>query len=446
MTKAITMIKSEQLEHHPDNPRKNIGDIEELTASIAVDGILQNLTIVPKPDVADKYYVVIGNRRLEAGRAAGLKEFPCVISDMDYNKQLETMLVENINRSDLTPLEEAEGFKQLTLAGFTVDDIADKTGFSRSTINRRLKIAEYNHDKAQKAIERGGTLDDFARLEKIKSKRDREKLLKTIGTDDFNLELKRTLDNQTIEENKKVIRKALKGVATEISQSDSWTSDYAYDYNNNVHIDLTKPVNEKKLKPKGKGEHFYCFSYQSLSWYKKSERREVVKPKKSKEEKDREKNLRELNKIAKEFYELRADFVKSLFTLKNIKDWQKTCIDAMIKCACASHVNSIGISYNMYDRLKISTDYSNQDKKFDAFNKSYEDHAAGIAAELVYNALLDSKEVTYHTSFVYSAYSQPKPNRKLDVIYDFLVALGYEMSEEEKQYQNGTHPLFNIGR
>lgn len=111
----IVMIQAEQLEHHPDNPRKEIGDITELAASIGVDGILQNLTVVPQPKNKDKFYIVIGNRRYEAGRAAGLHEFPCVISDMDYTKQLETMLVENMNRSDLTPYEEAKGFEQLTL-------------------------------------------------------------------------------------------------------------------------------------------------------------------------------------------------------------------------------------------------------------------------------------------------------------------------------------------
>ena len=144
MNNKIVMINTDRLEHHPQNPRKNIGDIAELTASVKVSGILQNLTVVPAPGEDGKYYVVIGNRRLEAARAAELTELPCVISDMNHTAQLETMLVENIQRSDLTPIEEAEGFKQLTLAGFSIKEIHDKTGFSESTINRRLKIAEYN--------------------------------------------------------------------------------------------------------------------------------------------------------------------------------------------------------------------------------------------------------------------------------------------------------------
>lgn len=71
----IVMLPAECLEHHPENPRKEIGDIAELTDSIKANGILQNLTVVPKLDDEGKYLVVIGNRRYEAGLGAGLTEF-----------------------------------------------------------------------------------------------------------------------------------------------------------------------------------------------------------------------------------------------------------------------------------------------------------------------------------------------------------------------------------
>ena len=140
----IVMLPAECLEHHPENPRKKIGDIEELTDSIKANGILQNLTVVPKPDDEGKYLVVIGNRRYEAGLGAGLTEFPCVISDMDHTKQLETMLIENMNRSDLTVYEQAKGFEQLTLAGYSINNIAEKTGFSQSTVRRRINLCQYD--------------------------------------------------------------------------------------------------------------------------------------------------------------------------------------------------------------------------------------------------------------------------------------------------------------
>lgn len=182
----IVMIRAERLEHHPDNPRKEIGDITELAASIGIDGILQNLTVVPQPKNKDKYYIVIGNRRYEAGCAAGLQEFPCVISDMDYNKQLETMLVENMNRSDLTPFEEAKGFEQLTLAGYSTEEIAQKTGFSKSTVKRRMNLCQYDDELVKTAFEHQATLDDFEKLNKITDKSVRNKVAKSLGTNNFN--------------------------------------------------------------------------------------------------------------------------------------------------------------------------------------------------------------------------------------------------------------------
>ena len=87
-TNELTLLPVEWLEHHPDNPRKDLGDLKELTASIRESGVMQNLTVVPRGDGAEGYWVVIGNRRLEASRAAGLKELPCLISDMDYKTKL----------------------------------------------------------------------------------------------------------------------------------------------------------------------------------------------------------------------------------------------------------------------------------------------------------------------------------------------------------------------
>ena len=79
----ITMIPVGLLEHHPENPRKDRGDLTELTDSIKKNGIMQNLTVIADPETS-KYLVVIGNRRLEAAKAAGLIELPCAVKDLDH--------------------------------------------------------------------------------------------------------------------------------------------------------------------------------------------------------------------------------------------------------------------------------------------------------------------------------------------------------------------------
>ena len=164
----IKMIPIGDLMHHPDNPRKDLGDLEELTASIKANGVLQNLTVVA--DVQKrKYLVVIGNRRLEAAKAAGLVELPCVISDMDQKTQVATMLEENMQRTDLTVYEQAQGFQMMMDLGFNEDQIAERTGFSKTTVHKRLKMAEMDPKLLKKACEakdteRQITLADFEKL------------------------------------------------------------------------------------------------------------------------------------------------------------------------------------------------------------------------------------------------------------------------------------------
>lgn len=122
----IVMIETQRLQHHPDNPRKDLGDVTELADSIKKNGIMQNLTVIPiecteydpekqlranKISPSSNFYVLIGNRRLEACLQAGLEEVPCrIVSNISKKEQVGIMLEENMQRSDLTIIEQAEGF------------------------------------------------------------------------------------------------------------------------------------------------------------------------------------------------------------------------------------------------------------------------------------------------------------------------------------------------
>lgn len=133
---AVVNMPIEYLVPHPQNPRKDLGDLEELTASIKENGIYQNLTVIPineeAPDEEPKYMVVIGHRRLEAAIRAGLKEVPCaIVRDLSETRQLQIMLLENMQRSDLTVYEQAQGFQQLLNFGMDIEDISQQSGFSK---------------------------------------------------------------------------------------------------------------------------------------------------------------------------------------------------------------------------------------------------------------------------------------------------------------------------
>ena len=121
----IVMIPVEQLRHHPKNPRLDLGDLTELTESIKSQGILQNLTVVPDEDGG--YLVLIGNRRMEAAKLAGMDALPCAVVEMDETDQIATMLTENMHRTDLTLFEQAQGMQMMMDLGLSEGQISDMT-------------------------------------------------------------------------------------------------------------------------------------------------------------------------------------------------------------------------------------------------------------------------------------------------------------------------------
>lgn len=86
----ITNIETSKIFPHPDNPRKNLGDLTELADSIKANGIFQNLTVIPGEEKGT-FVVIIGHRRLAAAKLAGLETVPCAIADMDRKTQLSTI-------------------------------------------------------------------------------------------------------------------------------------------------------------------------------------------------------------------------------------------------------------------------------------------------------------------------------------------------------------------
>lgn len=166
----IQDIAIEQLDIHPQNVRKAYTDIDELEESIKARGVMQNLTVVPNPDKKDHYLVVIGNRRLTAARKAGLKTMPCSVVEMTEKEQISTMLLENMQRSDLSVSEQAQGFQLMLDLGETETTIAEKTGFSRSTVRHRLNLAKLDQETLTRREENKDfqlTLTDLYELEKV---------------------------------------------------------------------------------------------------------------------------------------------------------------------------------------------------------------------------------------------------------------------------------------
>jgi len=149
------MIPVEQIRPNPDQPRKAIGDLRELTDSVREKGVLEPLLVrfVPREDC---YYLISGERRYHAARAAGLREVPCIEKTADDAETLEIGLIENIQRKDLTAFEEADGLHRLaTQFEYTHEDVARKIGRARSSVTETLSLLNIPDGLRKKCVEQG---------------------------------------------------------------------------------------------------------------------------------------------------------------------------------------------------------------------------------------------------------------------------------------------------
>ncbi|MFL6285923.1 MAG: ParB/RepB/Spo0J family partition protein [Pyrinomonadaceae bacterium] len=135
------LIGTDQLDPNPEQPRVEIGDLSELISSVEEHGVLEPLLVKPSA-VKGRWMIIAGERRWRAATAAGLREVPCVEMDVDDEVVAEIALIENMQRKDLTPWEEADGLASLCQRyGYTHEDVARKIGKSRSTVTEALALA-----------------------------------------------------------------------------------------------------------------------------------------------------------------------------------------------------------------------------------------------------------------------------------------------------------------
>ena len=138
---APSTLPISQVESYAGQPRKNFDQekLEELAESIRQHGIIQPLTV--RKLSSGYYQIIAGERRWRAARLAGLTEVPAVIIEADDRKAMELAMIENLQREDLSPMEEAEGYKILVENyGMTQEQAAQRVGKSRSTVANALRL------------------------------------------------------------------------------------------------------------------------------------------------------------------------------------------------------------------------------------------------------------------------------------------------------------------
>lgn len=141
-TAADTEIPISDIVPNPNQPRTHFNEsqLEELSESIRENGVLQPLLVRKN---GQKYEIIAGERRYQASKIAELEKVPVIIKDVDDQKMLELALIENLQRSDLNPIEEAKGYKQLIKAsGMTQEALSKAVSKSRSTITNSLRLLD----------------------------------------------------------------------------------------------------------------------------------------------------------------------------------------------------------------------------------------------------------------------------------------------------------------
>lgn len=439
---GIINLSVELLEPHPNNPRKELGNLAELSQSIKENGIMQNLTVVPfESEAGTRYRVIIGHRRLAASKAAGLIEVPCAVVEMDEKTQLSTMLLENIQRSDLTAFEQAQGFQLMIDLGDTVSEVSKRTGFSESTIRKRLKLAELDQETLKSTWDRNITMDEYLKLSKIDDVKERNRLLKNIGTSNFNWDYEKVIKRQEVAKVLPQIKKDLRAMgANQIKGSQTYSGEYER-YGN--RISLLKWDQELLPKDSDKKKYYYeldtdysCY----VQFYIEAPKKK--KTKRQAEEIAREKDIAnrkdKLCELAKQAYEMRRRFVSELtLTSKNEK--------AIMRGALLAHIMQ-DRWYGAKDNTLVA-EKSGDPNACDVWGEDRVEHFVKLSKDknvlpaLIYREMIDNQSRQCWEAY---SYNPPKYKRNvcLELLYEWLSSLGYEASDEELALLNGTHELY----
>ena len=447
----IVMIPIYKLKHHPENPRKDLGDLTELAESIKKNGVMQNLTVVSEDPLDEHFLVVIGNRRMEAAKMAGLEKLPCVISDMDRREQIATMLEENMQRADLTVYEQAQGFQMMMDLGYSAADIAEKTGFGETTVRRRIKMAEMDAKLLKKACEgndtdRQITLMDFDRLAEVDDIKKRNELLEAIGDSNFEWRINRVLKVQRAEKVRDAAHKVIQEAKLKkVPDSERYSGKYRQLYNLNCELD--KWDGKKPFIPKNAdGELFYDEDDTDIIFFVKEKKQPAKPEKKSPEQIEKEKQIdlawKTVERVAEASAELRARFVEGLTVgPKNCMRMMQWAMIAAFGAMLSYDTPSLALvkrfemqQMNIPERIEKMSQ-----KLLEMPQKQWPNLIL-----LMFQGEKESKTLSFTCG---GRYDFPQYDKKvrLELCYSWLTEFGYQMSDEEIQMMAGTHEVYKKG-
>lgn len=419
----LKMIDINLLVPHPENPRKEIGDISELADSIKSNGIMQNLTVVPYTSNGEELYrVIIGHRRLAAAKTVGIKQLPCIVSDMGETEQLATMLAENMQRVDLTIPEQAFGIQMMFDFGSTTEEVQKLTGLSKKTIKDRKAMTSLGKATLQKAYEKGATLDEYAKLGKVESDSDKEKLLTYIGTANFNWAYENVMKNEKRQKLRRELESRFSNSEHKKLSDFPDLDEYAtvieiYMY----RLEADKEIELPELKPDERYAYYindYSFCLYRLRSDEEKANRLSIKAEEDREEQIRHEKVLRLDSTAKLCEEMRRKFITEN-DFENAKNFSKI-LEFYLKNRDFKWI-LIPSHENIAKYLGI---------KHDCVSARIKSKPTQVLLAIVALTIKDNSSEYCHDRYT----GVFRKNDKLCDYYEFLISIGYELSDAEKEY------------
>lgn len=444
---SIINISAEEIYSHPDNPRKDLGDLTELADSIKKKGIMQNLTVMKGHWDEERnwqqsgYTLLIGHRRFAAGKLAKISEFPCrVVENMEYKEQIGIMLEENMQRNDLSIFEQAQGFQMMLDLGDTEDQIAEKTGFSRTTVRHRLNIAKLDQETVKEKTEDESfqlTLRDIYELEKIKDVEERNRVLKeATSSENLAARARSAAKNERRKENEETIINMLRENGIALAPKSAEQGIYSGTWERVENYDNDK-VPETLNLPKETGI-YYMKSWNGINLVKKAKKEKKELSAWEKAQKEGKAKEKKLNELKKELDKKRKEFILDIVEGKDNQGVKEEKIkDAIWKVLTGLEV---GIYRRTMAELFLKKGYwdSEQKDREGADQKAIELSAFGqMLAILNHGLKSDSNSPVGYMA----EYKKEKGMLQLEA-YRILEVYGWYFTEEEKSLLDGTHELY----
>ena len=426
-------IKIKDISPHPKNPRKDLGDLAELTDSIRTFGVLQNLTVVP--DGTDKYTCLCGHRRLAAAKKAGLKTLPCVVAeDMDEKTQVSIMLLENMQRSDLTVQEEAQGMQMMLDLGSSIAEIVKETGLSETKVRHRVKMNELDQDLLAEKLAAQVSINDLIKLETISDIDKRNELLGMLGTNNFDWKYHEAVSDQEKQKTIKLIKQYMPDA--EFKEGYYWQyvtfGGLRFGAKQAEVVDFLTELKQKSEELDRpvfileKGKLFVCAF--------ESERTETPEdPEQQRRRDEWEKRNDQLREMRDKVTESWDDFMKE--SCRHSESWfaskMNIILDTLIETMCDDTASYAEIDPDDVLEVMGMDEYIRQ---------TLIDRRWATMAAMAYVAGSPGR---YETTWEYSdqTYDEEGAARYVRTA-DYIELLGYEMSDDEIAFVGGTSELY----